>query len=487
MLVGHLPTDHYDIPNTYCLYKYERINQISSPLGTIYFNTNSNLWRFYNSSNVLLFDFDQISIVNPQNISINSIVSFDGINNFGNELTTINFSYTLNGQTYTDGILNLRFKDFYIYACIPGNNSAPCAGGGKGDGIVNPFVNGLRGVWRARNAYKYQVNRAQQNSSDEKNTDIRNEGAYLDFTPFWSANNGADWTKNTTDNRWISAATITKYDQDGAEIENCNALGIYSSALFGHNSGLPIAVASNSMYKEMGFDGFEDVQQSVCPVRHFNFDEFAGNVSTENAHTGNYSLKVAQSTTAYMKRCMTPRLNEPTTMNIPYTLADGDFIGLFSPHSGYAQSQKFVLSFWVKVGSQWGGLTSYNNISAAVSAGGSGVALTNERKSKIIDGWQQYFYEFTIPANVTGTFQLTFSNLNTNADAFFDDVRIHPFNANMKSYVYNYLNHRLMAELDDNNYATFYEYDAEGKLIRVKKETERGVYTIQQSINHTKE
>ncbi len=51
----------------------------------------------------------------------------------------------------------------------------------------------------------------------------------------------------------------------------------------------------------------------------------------------------------------------------------------------------------------------------------------------------------------------------------------------MKSYVYDPVTLRLAAELDDNNYATFYQYDEEGKLIRIKKETERGVETIQES------
>jgi hypothetical protein len=51
----------------------------------------------------------------------------------------------------------------------------------------------------------------------------------------------------------------------------------------------------------------------------------------------------------------------------------------------------------------------------------------------------------------------------------------------MKSYVYNPVNLRLMAEMDENNYATFYEYDDEGTLIRVKKETERGIMTIKET------
>jgi hypothetical protein len=38
-----------------------------------------------------------------------------------------------------------------------------------------------------------------------------------------------------------------------------------------------------------------------------------------------------------------------------------------------------------------------------------------------------------------------------------------------------------MAELDENNYATFYEYDDEGTLTRVKKETEKGIKTIRET------
>ena len=38
-----------------------------------------------------------------------------------------------------------------------------------------------------------------------------------------------------------------------------------------------------------------------------------------------------------------------------------------------------------------------------------------------------------------------------------------------------------MSELDENNYATFYEYDDDGSLVRVKKETERGVKTIKET------
>ena len=37
-----------------------------------------------------------------------------------------------------------------------------------------------------------------------------------------------------------------------------------------------------------------------------------------------------------------------------------------------------------------------------------------------------------------------------------------------------------MAILDENNFATFYEYDQQKQLKRVKKETQKGIATIQE-------
>lgn len=98
----------------------------------------------------------------------------------------------------------------------------------------------------------------------------------------------------------------------------------------------------------------------------------------------------------------------------------------------------------------------------------------------IIEGWQRIVGSFTIPAN-TSELGIKLRNGNASVSAYFDDIRIHPFNASMKSYVYDPATFWLTAELDDNNYATFYEYDKEGQLIRIKKETARGIMTIQES------
>jgi hypothetical protein len=110
---------------------------------------------------------------------------------------------------------------------------------------------------------------------------------------------------------------------------------------------------------------------------------------------------------------------------------------------------------------------------------GSPASVILRPAGNIIEGWQRIEDTLTIPLSATS---MTVRLKATSSDAvFFDDIRMHPFNSNMKSFVYNPVNIRLMAELDENNYATFYEYDDEGTLIRVKKETERGIKTIRET------
>lgn len=100
----------------------------------------------------------------------------------------------------------------------------------------------------------------------------------------------------------------------------------------------------------------------------------------------------------------------------------------------------------------------------------------------IIDGWQRIEGRFVIPEGDHGEIRIQLET--TGGPVFFDDVRVFPADASMKSYVYDPVQLRFVAELDDRHFATLYEYDAEGRLVRVKKETERGVMTIQEVRNN---
>jgi hypothetical protein len=148
----------------------------------------------------------------------------------------------------------------------------------------------------------------------------------------------------------------------------------------------------------------------------------------------------------------------------------------FSP----LQGKQMVVSAWVKEQQDCTPDT-YSNSQVVLSFdAGSPSSVTLKPAGRIIEGWQRVEDTVTVPAGAT-MMKLSFKSTNGSVPVYFDDVRMHPFNSNMKSFVYNPVNLRLMAELDENNYATFYEYDDDGTLVRLKKETERGIKTIKET------
>jgi len=156
-----------------------------------------------------------------------------------------------------------------------------------------------------------------------------------------------------------------------------------------------------------------------------------------------------------------------------------DCVTSFSPIPG----EKYLLSAWVKEEYINQYPETYKNSAIRLTFNEGEFKLSDMKaQGPIIDGWQRINAEFIVPQ---GAYSIEVNLLNLNplggGDVYFDDVRVHPFRSNMKSFVYNPSTQKLTAELDENNYATLYEYDDEGILIRVKKETERGVMTIKET------
>jgi len=103
----------------------------------------------------------------------------------------------------------------------------------------------------------------------------------------------------------------------------------------------------------------------------------------------------------------------------------------------------------------------------------------------VIEGWQQIRGVVSPPPGVAQP-EITFlpGSLGT---AWYDDLRLHPEKGNMKTYVYDLANYQLKAILDEENFASFFYYDAEGNLYLSKKETEEGIKTISENVSYLKE
>ncbi|HEU4470107.1 MAG TPA: PA14 domain-containing protein [Flavisolibacter sp.] len=172
------------------------------------------------------------------------------------------------------------------------------------DSLVNPYRWGIAGNWRTDRAYTFYHDRKESDASSAA-TDIRKEGELKNFTPFWKFSNAvlrvdADTTK------WVWNSASSLFNKKGLEMENYDPLGRYNAGLYGYNNTLPIAVAQNSRYREILYDGFEDYSYSArnclpCPTpRQIDFRNGQTGVDTvtTQSHTGNYSLKIAAGATA---------------------------------------------------------------------------------------------------------------------------------------------------------------------------------------------
>jgi hypothetical protein len=161
---------------------------------------------------------------------------------------------------------------------------------------------------------------------------------------------------------------------------------------------------------------------------------------------------------------------------------------IFSKSSFKPTEGKYIISGWVKEIHNVQKVSYTSSIDVKIEGVSNITNYTFFTTGAIIDGWQRVVGVLEIPV-IDGVTPLIKIELNCNNsssnECYFDDIRFYPYNGSMKSFVYAEDTQRLMAELDENNYATFYEYDLEGGLVRVKKETEKGVMTIQETRSNT--
>lgn len=313
------------------------------------------------------------------------------------------------------------------------------------------------------------------------NPQIHGPNVYVwHFQAYLSPENGTSsrlnyFSPQTTDPNWIVARTVTKWSPWGMELENVDATGNYTAAQYGYNEQLPTALAQNARQHQIMFEGFEDYQllqtknnlleHFINPFKTlfntsglsqlyklFNTNGVNGlKLSKTAAHTGNYALETGNNSHTLSFGITNANIAQGTPRYLPFSFTYG---------------KSYLVSFW------------YRPVTPAVNATTYGPPLSGfVAKSGIIEGWQQFEGRITMTNNTA----ITQYDLALPKTALIDDIRVMPMDANMKSFVYNPVNQKLMATLDENNFASFFEYDQEGNLVRTKKETEKGIMTISES------
>lgn len=324
----------------------------------------------------------------------------------------------------------------------------------------NGYKFGQLGVWKAQNTFTWLS--ARQQASPQ--TNIATDGTVVRWKPYpWGIPAG------TADKKWNMVNKVTLFNPYGFESENKDVLDNYTSALYGYKNQLATSVAANAGYYEQAFDGFEDYSAaSVASTKtgHFNFAVAGGGsnvtISSTQAHTGKKSMEIG--TSAQVTYTGISDNASTSTKGLSYGL-------------NLISGKKYVLTFWVKN-------INSNNFSGYVTVANSSSSdpPTSSISTYQIEGWRRVEVNF----KADGGTAIDINIGSGTVTSYVDDIRLQPLNSSQKTYVYDPAKLWLVAELDERDFATFYNYDEEGSLVQVKKETTNGIVTIKAARQNTR-
>ena len=463
-------------------------------------NTGYELGLYLTSANIKDVDAQIRFTVNGEHIGD----SFTAPNN--NDSSTCNWGYFSNNyQTGEQSQVTLcienvsiggRGNDFAIDHITMIEMIKPTASrcnSASAGSITNPFLQNIKGNWRADRSYVFQTDRQSTN-------DIREDGSYFTdtknynqtFTDFWQQGSQGI-TSNLQGWTWTNENTMVS--PIGLELEAKDPLERYSAELTGYNNIKVVAVAANARYNEIAYYGAEvplsdgaDVYGVNQPNRggeipsnncrpQYHFKKVYGErvqYDRKNPNSGDYCLSFLSKLRKILKFETRPILSEACVDEQgegPYEIQPCDCIPGFEPTEG----KKYVVSAWLNHRC----LQEDNcNESPYLQVKSGRNTFKIDTYGPLIEGWRK----------VEGTFEVAEGDHNGEISLedfgqqiFLDDIRIHPYHASMKTYNYDLTTLRFTFEHDDNNYFTRYDYADDGTLQRISKQTERGVQTLQES------
>ncbi len=295
---------------------------------------------------------------------------------------------------------------------------------------VSPVNTGEK-IWRKHKSFVWK-----ENISDPV------LGAYT--TQNLAANNYFfNWSTGLPTNAaWKKTSEITRYTRASIPLEvkdiNGNAM---ASKMVDKNT--KVSISGNARFTEIYYTGGEHVDPGND--QWFEGEIFgAKNRNYDIAHTGKSSFK------GYM--------NGQTILQISGTTGGTDYYTA-SNYTAKFRPGKYKVSLWA-----------YKKGDAASNAQlqVNGVAI--KPKDIVAAGcWEQLNYYFDLPPN--GDVLVKLVTTNVNGYNYFDDFRMHPIEASVKTYVYDPETDEVATILDANNLGASFRYDPAGRVIATYAET----------------
>lgn len=339
----------------------------------------------------------------------------------------------------------------------------------------DPFENGTAGKWRTKDQFAYIADLDQSQGVTYRNY---NRGTFAIEMFDW------DYPGNNDPDKWVRTNRTNSYTPNGFPDEDENLKTLKSAAQYGYDNKLLMAVADRAERYGFSFESFERLYDGTKFENYTTYESsFSEQLSVSNApvHSGNYSLELK---------------SDPG--------ADGCMIGRLKMNYRLVEYGVLLRAwFWVDPAKEapGQGTTKYMRLSIKQEGVGSWQNPTT-KWTKIAQSGEWMLYEILLTEADINTTSITTSSVQTSTqyleiqlvvngwgaggtdyatgDIYMDDLRIGPRDGAYECYVYD-PSERIVAKFDDRHFGLFYQYNAEGALVRKLKETERGVKTISET------
>jgi YD repeat-containing protein len=331
------------------------------------------------------------------------------------------------------------------------------------DGVITYNSSGpgiLMGA--SKQTYANTVYHRKYNTSTSKYESVSEAAnTWLPYENYTALTN-ASTPSTTTSPTWKKTNTVTLFSTSNKALESEGMSGRKSAVKFGYKNLYPLASISDANYNCFGFTGFEDtlnVGTFSSPVWHFG-GEFnnatmrqAGNAWIK-PHTGNYVAAV------------------PATSTGPGILLNG-----------YEHGRVYRASVWVHKNSP-----ATAKLVMALDGSVSGTpyydwkeVFKNDANNITVGDWTLMSVQLSVPETFTesgghsnnGLFIAVWNDGSTTA--WYDDLMVRPVDAPITGTVYDPKTARVIATLDNENFASWFEYDAAGRVTATYVETRLGV------------
>ena len=358
---------------------------------------------------------------------------------------------------------------------------------------TNKFLSGEEKTLRGKEGYTYKDEIKKGVGTSER---IYSNAGELSNKFYLINPKGKTFFPNEIMEHWKKGSSITKYTQYGDAIESQDILGNKHCISFGqpgYNYFVKVVpteynyicnadkifakeftsmVASNSSIDNCGFQSWEYELNITMPENLVTDNSL---ITSSSAHCGKYSRNLSKQVgKAGTIDAKTIRVF--SKMKLPENMITSN-----TNYDAHNEERGVICKLWAKTDKKpVEGITTTPDCQLCLLIADNSLNIQTSIFSlvKQVGEWSLYTAELKDWGNNNDVDVYVKTSTTTDENIYIDDILFKPRESYSQCYVYDYKLQRLTDVLDDNHFALHYQYNFEGNMTRVMKETEIGMRTI---------